>query len=95
MNFTLRYEDNGTLHNDIQLQLGNEAWTCDSYYFAIDHHLQEDDDSATKVKAVLRKLLEQWLSAAQTYRMLAPHSFHSIFLINVLLGYVVSAWVKR
>lgn len=64
MNFTLRYEDNGTLHNDIQLQLGNEAWTCDSYYFAIDHHLQEDDDSATKVKAVLRKLLEQWLSAA-------------------------------
>jgi hypothetical protein len=64
LNLSLRYEDNGTLHDDIQLQLENETWTCDSYYFALDRNVQEDDESTTKVKAVLSKLLEQWLTVA-------------------------------
>jgi hypothetical protein len=62
LNLSLRYEDNGTLHDDIQLRLENETWTCDSYYFALDRNVQENDESTTKVKAVLRKLLEQWLN---------------------------------
>lgn len=64
MNLLLRYEDNGTLHDDIQLQLENVTWTCDSYYLALDRNVQEDDESTTKVKAVLRKLLGQWLNVA-------------------------------
>jgi hypothetical protein len=64
LNLILRYEDNGTLHDDIQLQLENETWTCDSYYFALDRNVRDGDESATKVKAVLRKLLEHWLKVA-------------------------------
>lgn len=64
LNFSLRYQDNGTLHDDIRLQLEEETWTCDSYYFALDRNVREDDESTTKIKAVLRRLLEQWLMAA-------------------------------
>jgi hypothetical protein len=63
LDLSLRYEYNGTAHDDLLLRFAGETWTCDSYYFALDRNLQEDDESAAKVRAVLRSLLEQWLSA--------------------------------
>ncbi len=64
LDLSLRYEDNGTAHNDLTLRFGGQIWVCDSYYFALDRNVRPDDESPGKVKAVLTKLLEQWLAAA-------------------------------
>jgi hypothetical protein len=64
LDLSLRYEYNGTAHEDIILRFAGQSWTGDSYYFAIDRQLEPDDESPSKVKAVLRKLLDQWLTAA-------------------------------
>jgi hypothetical protein len=39
---------------------------CDSYYLALDRELLSDREDAGKVRAVLRRLLEQWLAAVVT-----------------------------
>jgi hypothetical protein len=64
VNLSLRYEDNDTAHDDLFLRFAGQIYVCDSYFFALDRGLQPDDESPDKVKAVVRKLLEQWLTAA-------------------------------
>src|SRR5215470_16626877 len=61
----LRFEDNGTAHDDLVLRFGGESWVCDSYYLALDRELLPDREDADKVRAVLRRLLEQWLFAVE------------------------------
>ena len=63
LDLSLRYEDNGTAHDDLFLRFAGQTWPCDSYYFALDRKVRPDDESPAKVKMVLRKLLEQWLTA--------------------------------
>ena len=65
MNLSLRFEDNGTGHNDIILQLGEQSWVCDSYYFALDQELMPGHEDARKIRTVLHRLLERWLEALQ------------------------------
>jgi hypothetical protein len=62
LDLSLRYEHNGTAHDDLFLHFEGQSWVCDSYYFAIDWNFLPGDESTEKVRAVLRKLLEQWLS---------------------------------
>lgn len=64
LDLSLRYEDNGTAHEDLVLRFGGQTKICDSYYFALDRRIEPDSDSPSKIKAVLRALLEQWLTAA-------------------------------
>jgi hypothetical protein len=61
---SLRYEENGTAHDDLVLRFAGQTRVCDTYYFALDRSLRAEDESPDKVRAILRKLLEQWLIAA-------------------------------
>jgi len=63
LDLSLRYDDNGTAHDDLHLAFAGQSWVCDSYYFAIDQQVQPDDQSPSKVEAVLCKLLGQWQTA--------------------------------
>jgi hypothetical protein len=63
VDLSLLYEYNGTAHDDLLLRFAGHTWVGDSYYFALDRGLQPEDESPAKVKAVLRRLLEQWLTA--------------------------------
>jgi len=63
VDLSLRYKNNGKAHEDLCLTFAGQTWLCDSYYFALDGDMQPEDESPAKVKAVLRKLLEQWLTA--------------------------------
>jgi hypothetical protein len=58
----LRFDDNGTSHDDLTLQFAGQSHVCDSYYFVLDH-FPTGVEGAGKVKAVLRRLLQQWLTA--------------------------------
>jgi hypothetical protein len=60
---SLRFEDNDTAHDDLVLRFASERWVCDSYYLVLDRELLPDREDADKVRAVLRRLLEQWLAA--------------------------------
>jgi hypothetical protein len=62
---SLRFEDNDTAHDDLVLRFAGERWVCDSYYLALDRELLPDREDAGKVRAVLRRLLEQWLAAVE------------------------------
>ena len=64
LDLSLRYEDNGTDHDDLVLHFAGQTRVCDSYYFALDRTLRPQDESPDKVKMILRALLEQWLTAA-------------------------------
>ncbi len=57
---SFRFEDNGRFHDDLVLQLGDQKWRCDSYYLLIDCAVLPDQEDASKVRDVLRRLLEQW-----------------------------------
>ncbi len=65
MELSLRFTPNGRGHDDVELHLGGHSWVCDSYYFAIDSNLLPRREDVPKVKAVLRRLLEQWIAAIQ------------------------------
>jgi hypothetical protein len=65
MDLSLRFKDNGTGHRDVELRVGGRTWVCDSYYFALDRNLLPEREDAPKIRAVLRRLLEQWLSAVR------------------------------
>lgn len=65
MDLSLRFEDNGTDHDDLVLLFAGQSRTCDAYYLALDRQLLADREDADKVHAVLRRLLEQWLAAAE------------------------------
>ena len=60
---SLRLEDNRTLHNDLVLRLGPDAWRADSYYLALDDDMLPESEDAGKVVAVLNRLLDQWAAA--------------------------------
>jgi len=64
----LTFADNGTGHNDLVLQLDDQTWGCDSYYLALDDDVLPGVEDGTKVRAVLRRLLEQWLEAVREIR---------------------------
>lgn len=58
----LRFEDSGGFHDDLVLELGDRQWRCDSYYLMLDPMFPERED-ASKVRAVLQRLLQQWCAA--------------------------------
>lgn len=64
MEVSFRFEDNGTIHDDLVLRIGDSSWRCDSYYLAIEQYERADDD-APRVRAVLRALLEKWKTAIE------------------------------
>jgi hypothetical protein len=64
LDLSLRYQDNGTAHDDLLIRFAGQTLVGDSYYFSLDRNVRPNDESPAKVKAVLRKLLEQWLTAA-------------------------------
>lgn len=68
MDLSLRFDENGTMHNDITLQFAGLSWTCDSYYLALDEGIFPHRQDAAKVRAVLKRLLDQWLSAVDNLR---------------------------
>jgi hypothetical protein len=63
MDLTLRFDDKMTGHNDLVLFFAGQSWVCDSYYLALDRKLLPDREDADKVRAVLQRLLLQWLEA--------------------------------
>jgi hypothetical protein len=65
MDLSLQFEDNHTGHDDLVLRFGGDSWACDSYYLALDRELLPDREDSDKVRAVLRRLLEQWLAAVE------------------------------
>jgi hypothetical protein len=62
---SVRFEDNKTAHDDLILRLGGQTCICDSYYLALDDGVMPDREDAAKVRAVLKRLLEQWLTAVE------------------------------
>lgn len=60
MEFSFRFIDNDTLHNDLVLKIGDAPFVVDSYYLALNQQLMPDQEDATKVRAVLRRLLTRW-----------------------------------
>lgn len=65
MELSLTFKDKGKGHGDILLRFANQEWGCDSYYLAIDDEFDPGAEDETKVRAVLRRLLEQWLETVQ------------------------------
>lgn len=65
MKLSFRFADNKSGHNDLILQLGDASWVCDSYYLALDRGLLPETEDAGKIRAVLRRLHEQWLTAVE------------------------------
>jgi len=64
----LTYEPNGTDHSDLVLRLGDREYRCDSYYLLLDNALLPGQEDEAKVRAVLRRLLEQWAVAVEGLR---------------------------
>src|SRR6185437_15277193 len=67
-NISFQFEDNGRFHDDLVLRLGDQHWRCDSYYLLIDRGMLADREDASKVRDVLRRLLEQWHSSVAALR---------------------------
>lgn len=65
MELSLQFEDNDTAHDDLVLRLAGQSFRCDSYYLALDSQLMPGQEDADKVRVVLRRLLEQWISAVE------------------------------
>ncbi len=63
---SLEFEENGTGHQDLVLTLGDRQWRADSYYLALDGALFPDREDAPKIRAVLHRLLQQWLDLVAT-----------------------------
>lgn len=72
MNLALNFEPNGTAHDDVILIFAGLSYRCDSYYFALDQSLYSDREDDSKVRAVVRRLLEQWREAVAS---LEPNEF--------------------
>ena len=63
MDLALTFEDDGTGHDDLVLRLGDFSRRCDSYYLALDQRILAGREDGSKVRVVLRALLEQWRAA--------------------------------
>jgi hypothetical protein len=66
VDLSLRFEDNGTAHDDILFRLNGRVWVTDSYYLALDGGILPNDSDSTKVRLVLKRLLEQWVAALES-----------------------------
>jgi hypothetical protein len=55
-------------HDDLILQFAGKTWCCDSYYLALDNTLLPGREDTEKVRVVLKRLIEQWLEAAENLR---------------------------
>ena len=62
---SLSFEDNSTGHGDIVLRFAGRQWIADSYYLALDQGLLPGIEDDRKIRAVLHRLLEQWLEALE------------------------------
>ena len=60
MELSLLFNDNGTGHNDIVLRFAGNEQICDSYYLVIDDSPPLEGEGATKIRAILWRLLKQW-----------------------------------
>lgn len=62
--FLIQFVDNGTGHDDLHLSLGDYRRTADTYYLALDHHV-ETDESPAKIRRTLIRLLQAWTKALE------------------------------
>lgn len=60
MALVLRYEPNGTMHDDVVLSDGPQEWRCDSYHMAIHDTMPSGREDVGKVRMVRHRLLQQW-----------------------------------
>ena len=68
MSITIRFEDDGTLHNDLLVAVGGTERRCDTYYFALDQGVEPDREDAEKIRRVIARLLQQWIDALRLQR---------------------------
>lgn len=61
----LEFKDNNSGHNDIVLSFGGKEYVSDSYFLALDRNFMPETESSVKIRAVLKRLLEQWLVAVK------------------------------
>ena len=66
VDLSLRFEDNGTAHDDLVLRWNGRTHVADSYFLMLDDGVLPGREDPTKVRAVLRRLLEQWLDALRS-----------------------------
>jgi hypothetical protein len=67
---SLTFEDNGRLHGDLVLRMGDEQCRCDSYFLWCENP-RSDANHAFIIQSVLAKLIDQWVVAI---RALVPKS---------------------
>lgn len=65
MYLSLTFNDNGRAHDDLELRFAGQQWICDSYYYALDDEVLPGVENQAKVRAVMRRLLEQWQDATR------------------------------
>lgn len=68
MSIAIRFEDNGTFHEDFIVSVGAMERRCDTYYFALDREMEPEREDADKVRRVIVRLLQQWIDALRTQR---------------------------
>ncbi|MEZ5940182.1 MAG: methyltransferase [Planctomycetaceae bacterium] len=61
----LIFKDDGSEHEDLLLQFGEELKRGDSYYLALDRAIDPKDSSPRKVRVVLRAMFTAWLKALE------------------------------
>lgn len=96
MELSLRFEDNDTAHKDIFLTFAGRVWVCDSYYLHLDSHMLPKEGGPDKVRAVLHRLLGQWLSGVENLQegatVYLPYDFsdqYTAWLRCVRVGKIV------
>ena len=62
---SFRYDDTARGRGDLTLRLGDTEHVGDSYYFALDGAVLPNDSGPIKVRAVLRRVIEQWIVAIE------------------------------
>mgnify|MGYP006865037283 CR=1 FL=1 len=71
---SLTFEPNGTGHDDLVLRLGAWAHRSDSYYYELDHAVDQSPDAVQSI----RRLLTGWLAAVKGCgdgeEVLVPHA---------------------
>ncbi len=55
----------GVRYRELRLQFAGQPWVCDLYYFAIDDMVLSEGAGKDKARIVLRRLLDQWLTAVE------------------------------
>jgi len=60
---TLAFADNGSLHHDLVLRIGAEETWCDAYFLWCEGMSNADSDHVHVVRAMLARLIQQWLHA--------------------------------